>query len=786
MLKEHNIIDNKKNFDLKKFLKKLPELNNKLQDSPKRFKIKEGKIHCFATIIHSGNKLLSTNFGKEIENQSIDFILKHYQFVKKWTSKLENRNDQTNSSDPKNKVLNFYKSQEIIGKRLYEAIKEKLKESKKFSSDEDLKDFYDDFKFLILLPNRTSLEHQTKSRLVEVQKSFSNCLIDDEDLQRIIRISPNHHSFQKEWNNFITEAQINTKKLYLVIHDECHWASGKMQSAFEFMGFSDGDYHFTGVNKEILPNLFTLMVSATPYNIYTLIKDKTKVLNWKDIIKAEREKQDLNGEESTYYGLSELRKQKKIISDWSINSSKYDEYDILIMNGIRLEFIHVLCDYLDALNTFNEDSQNEILDKKINMQTYNDVKECIQDKKLIVIRVEKESNNIRQSVIAREVLIKAIKSLDLKLEVYINSHSSGINNVKTEFIFDEHWNKVVDKVRRRKNVSAIKSNLGEEIYFSDVEDIPMIMIIIERGRMGDTFPSNCIRFDLRARYLSPVKDFTSIIQDVGRAFGYGRRPNLILSKEADKFLTDIWDTETDGLSTENLKKQTKVLLGKHMKRINKREGEEIEGEDFSEEESSDLQLVHKIFESDENNSMFLYDLGPAAFEHRLLLKAEPQNGKTGAFLYLVKLMCESFRVHREYSQLSKNALKEYTKKFYYDNSNDQIEELFKTEDGKNEHEKYLDLLKYARKKRERKNVVEPAKWAVLAMLEHIKGKHKKGRILVADFGCGDLQFAKFLIQEVENNTIFQNINFKVVCYDYSTNPIEKLKNLPNNIAIETK
>ena len=420
------------------------------------------------------------------------------------------------------------------------------------------------------------------------------------------------------------------------------------------------------------------------------------------------------------------------------------------------------------------------------MQTYNDVKECIQDKKLIVIRVEKESNNIRQSVIAREVLIKAIKSLELKLEVYINSHSSGITNVKAEFIFDEHWKKVVDKVVRRKTVSAIKSNLCEEIYFSDVEDIPMIMIIIERGRMGDTFPSNCIRFDLRARYLSPVKDFTSIIQDVGRAFGYGRRPVLILSKEADKFLTDIWDTETDGLSMEKLKKQTKVLLGKHMKRVDKTEGEEVEDEDFSEEESSDLQLVHKIFESDEKNSMLLYDLGPASFEHRLLLKAEPQNGKTGAFLYLVKLMCESFRVNRESSQSSKNALKEYTKKFYFDNSNDQIEELFKTEDGKNEHEKYLNLLKYARKKRERKNVVEPAKWAVLAMLEHIKGKYKDDRFSVADFGCGDLQFAKFLIQEVENNTIFQNINFKVVCYDYSTNPIEDLKNLPNNITIKTK
>ena len=88
-----------------------------------------------------------------------------------------------------------------------------------------------------------------------------------------------------------------------------------------------------------------------------------------------------------------------------------------------------------------------------------------------------------------------------------------------------------------------------------------------------------------------------------------------------------------------------------MKRLNKTEGEEVEeeveDEDFSEEECSDSQLVHKVFESDEKNHMFLHDLVPAAFEHRLLLKTESQNGTIGVFVYLTKLMRESFRVHRE-------------------------------------------------------------------------------------------------------------------------------------------
>ena len=37
--------------------------------------------------------------------------------------------------------------------------------------------------------------------------------------------------------------------------------------------------------------------------------------------------------------------------------------------------------------------------------------------------------------------------------------------------------------------------------------------------------TTCTAFDLRVWYVNPVKDFTAIIQDVGRAFGYGARPH---------------------------------------------------------------------------------------------------------------------------------------------------------------------------------------------------------------------------------------------------------------------
>ncbi len=95
-----------------------------------------------------------------------------------------------------------------------------------------------------------------------------------------------------------------------------------------------------------------------------------------------------------------------------------------------------------------------------------------------------------------------------------------------------------------------KQHMKDEI----LDNTSKIIFIIDQFRMGDTFPKTCICFDLRARYLFPVTDFTSIIQDVGRAFGYAKRPRLLLSEQANDFLTEIWDAKTGYISWESLKK----------------------------------------------------------------------------------------------------------------------------------------------------------------------------------------------------------------------------------------
>ena len=47
-------------------------------------------------------------------------------------------------------------------------------------------------------------------------------------------------------------------------------------------------------------------------------------------------------------------------------------------------------------------------------------------------------------------------------------------------------------------------------------------VLVEKGRYGDSFPGRLMHYDLRARYHRPSCTFSSLLQDVGRCFGYGQ------------------------------------------------------------------------------------------------------------------------------------------------------------------------------------------------------------------------------------------------------------------------
>ena len=75
------------------------------------------------------------------------------------------------------------------------------------------------------------------------------------------------------------------------------------------------------------------------------------------------------------------------------------------------------------------------------------------------------------------------------------------------------------------------SNLRADISFGDLTYLPGILVLVDKGRMGDTFPSTMSHFDLRACYYGDIVRST-FIQDAGRTFRMARSaqsiPQLIL------------------------------------------------------------------------------------------------------------------------------------------------------------------------------------------------------------------------------------------------------------------
>ena len=109
------------------------------------------------------------------------------------------------------------------------------------------------------------------------------------------------------------------------------------------------------------------MVSATPYNIYTLLEDQTRIVDQKKFIKASKK-------EGAYQGLKKLREQGKIICDPGVKKL-FKDSDTLFANGFSKEFVLVIFDYLDALKRVEQERGEN------SSETQLAIKQCIDKKK---------------------------------------------------------------------------------------------------------------------------------------------------------------------------------------------------------------------------------------------------------------------------------------------------------------------------------------------------------------------------------------------------------------------
>eukprot|EP00698_Gefionella_okellyi_P002437 TRINITY_DN1229_c0_g1_i12.p1 TRINITY_DN1229_c0_g1~~TRINITY_DN1229_c0_g1_i12.p1 ORF type:complete len:1460 (-),score=316.30 TRINITY_DN1229_c0_g1_i12:1974-6353(-) len=165
--------------------------------------------------------------------------------------------------------------------------------------------------------------------------------------------------------------------------------------------------------------------------------------------------------------------------------------------------------------------------------------------------------------------------------------------------------------------------------------VPCILVIVDKGRLGDTFPAHFDHLDLRVCHTSKsVSTLASVIQELGRVCG--RRANvkdltdlptiLVSSFVADK--TGFFDKLEKTSTVENLvcPLDASVIRKKDESNIATRIGYSAKAK--------------KSY--DENRANDFKKMGSPSHNHwhqrRILLDALPQIGKTGAFLYLLVLL----------------------------------------------------------------------------------------------------------------------------------------------------
>jgi hypothetical protein len=463
----------------------------------------------------------------------------------------------------------------------------------------------------------------------------------------------------------------------------------------------------------------------------------------------------------------------------------------MILNGFTKEFILVLPEYCVGILNVGDPNITHTLTFPLTPEVKTCLEECIHQSKQMIVRLEAAFNEVHPIEVAKIVLQKVIDASEKDIEV-IALTSTQQNQQNSEAFLDNK---------------------------------PKIILVIEQFRMGDTFPKTCICFDLRARYLFPVQVFASIIQDVGRSFGYSQRPLLLLSQQAFAFLTEICDHKTGYISWESLKtKPTTVLLGKNTTRklgnkslketldlgskVESDTKTEIETEteteaeaetetgtethDTTEGDSTEMivKQFQEIFEQDVKEPVFplswIKKGDCKALKHRTFLKAEPQIGKTGAFLHLAFLLEEKLCKDKFF-------LREYTHKSYAKKSLDEIGIDFKTPKGKEKHKKYLRVLRRAREDRKQNGIVEPSMWAALCLIKTIleNCQLNEPEIQIADFGCGDMQFANFFCKELQKKLLekpeLAQTKFAIHAFDLSPNeiPISEQLKKSEQIRIET-
>lgn len=168
--------------------------------------------------------------------------------------------------------------------------------------------------------------------------------------------------------------------------------------------------------------------------------------------------------------------------------------------------------------------------------------------------------------------------------------------------------------------------------YEDLENLACVLILVDKGRMGDTFPQSFDCLDLRLSYDSKPLYLSTVIQELGRMCRYAKvstneshAQNLPYALIGRKLFREL---------KESVKRSPSITTAiSRDRKANKVDRYMTEQNSNELSTSSPLRWPHYEATNDS------YDHGNQQKHcNRILLQAEPQIGKTGTYLCLIKLL----------------------------------------------------------------------------------------------------------------------------------------------------
>ncbi|KAJ3173909.1 Protein greb1 [Geranomyces variabilis] len=353
---------------------------------------------------------------------------------------------------------------------------------------------FDMVQVVLLVPPRRSLIKQTQERL-----ELESCT-EEIELLGPIKVLAASESNAAEYKAALEGAAANPSTLYLVIHDECHWGMLKESVLSR---------QYMHLSESLADNVYVLHVSATPYNILAIpdfLQDQ--IIRWDDVARSEPALQGIN---SAYKGLAALLRE----GHFHPTSQRiiYDQLELsMVATSKELEEAAIMVEYvLCAMEV-------------VGILPAGATQEFPETGDIFRSLVRAGPNGEGELTVLRMASTAGAECLQHWLRSILMAKRPDHFDVVADLgDADERlWGKLSAESQRRykqwRNLTNLSNVEQKTFSFGDLKLLPMLLMVVEKGRFGDTFPSNFCHFDLRPRYSSVAVSYASIIQDVGLGF----------------------------------------------------------------------------------------------------------------------------------------------------------------------------------------------------------------------------------------------------------------------------